>query len=77
MMSNGWKSKEQIKADYGYSESVFNSRMNECFASPYRDAIISDPSKVTTVNEPIFQEFLKWRSKNKWDEKLGRRRRRS
>ena len=52
MMSNGWKSKEQIKADYGYSESVFNSRMNECFASPYRDAIISDTSKFSTVIEP-------------------------
>lgn len=77
MMSNGWKSKEQIKADYGYSESVFNSRMNECFASPYRDAIISDTSKFSTVIESRFQEFLKWRSKNKWDEKLGRRRRRS
>lgn len=77
MMSNGWKSKEQIKADYGYSEPVFNSRMNECLSSPYRDAIVSDTSKFSTVIEPRFQEFLKWRSKNKWDKKLGRRRRKS
>lgn len=74
MMSNGWKSQEQIKADYGYSDTVYNRRMNECLASPYRDAIVSDTSKFSTVIEPEFQKFLKWRSKKKWDQTLGRRR---
>lgn len=74
LMCNGWKSKQQIMNDYGYSESVYNARMNECFASPYREAIISDTSKFSTVDEPRYQDFLKWRTKKKWDKMLGRTR---
>ena len=47
-MANGWRSKEEIKAEYGYSEGTFNARMNECYCSDFADAIISDTSKFST-----------------------------
>lgn len=76
MMANGWKTKEEIMADYGYSDSTFNARMDECFKSDYRDAIIYDKSKYGLIDENRYQEFLKWRTKKHWDELLGRKRRR-
>lgn len=75
MLANGWKTQEEIMKDYGYSEPTFNARMQECFASKYRDAIIYDKSKYGLIDEPRYQEFLKWRTKEKWDKLLGRSRR--
>lgn len=71
-MANGWRSKEEIKAEYGYSEGTFNARMNECYCSDFADAIISDTSKFSTIDEPRYQQFLKWRSQQKRKQALPR-----
>lgn len=72
MMANGWKSKEEIMKDYGYKESTFNDRMNECLDSPYANAIVYDKSKFGIVIEPIYQQFLVWRTQKIRNEASGR-----
>ncbi|WP_260240773.1 hypothetical protein [Limosilactobacillus reuteri] len=62
-MANDRKTKEQIMADYGYSEATFYSRCKECsLLSEYRDAIIHDGGQRTYVDEDRFQDFLRYRS---------------
>ena len=75
MMANGWKSREQIMKDYGYSEGTFGDRMRECLESPYSNAVVSDTSKYAIIIEPLYQKFLMWRSekiRNEKSEKSGR-----
>ena len=75
MMANGWKSREQIMKDYGYSEGTFGDRMRECLESPYSSAVVSDTSKYAIIIEPLYQKFLMWRSekiRNEKSEKSGR-----
>lgn len=75
MMANGWRTKEQIMKDYGYSEGTFGDRMRECLESPYSNAIVSDRSKYGIVIEPIYQKFLIWRTsqmRNQDEKKSGR-----
>lgn len=75
MMANGWKSREQIMKDYGYSEGTFGDRMRECLESPYSSAVVSDTSKYAIVIEPLYQKFLMWRSeklRNENSERSGR-----
>lgn len=76
MMANGWRTKTQIMTEYGYSEGTYNARMNECYFSKFHDAIISDTSKFSTIDEPRFQQFLKWRSEKKREKELPRSKRR-
>lgn len=63
MLANGWKTKEQIMADYGYSDATFYTRRSECLNLPeYRDAVIMDGQQKTFIDENIWQKFLRYRS---------------
>ena len=62
-MANGWRTKEEIEKLYGYSQSTFYDRRNECLALPeYRDAVILDGQQKTFIDENLWQKFLRYRS---------------
>ena len=71
-MMNDWKRVDEIIAEYGYSKSAFYRRRAECLANPrFRKAIITDSKRKTFIVEPIWQEFLDWRSDQSKQDILG------
>ena len=71
-MMNGWKRVDQIMEEYGYSQSAFYRRRDECLSNPkFRDAIILDGKRTTFIVEPIWQEFITWRSDHYKEDILG------
>lgn len=71
-MMNDWKRVDEIIAKYGYSKPTFYRRRAECLANPrFRKAIITDGKRKTFIVEPIWQEFLDWRSDQCKRDSLG------
>lgn len=65
MMANGWKTPRQIQEDYHIADKTFYAWKDACIASPYRDAIVRPTGRNMFIVEPLWQEFLIWRSKER------------
>lgn len=69
-MSRNWLSKEEFIAKYGYSKCTFNRRREECLKTKYRDAFIQPSKYELWIDEDIYQEFLIYKSKNRFKAKM-------
>lgn len=57
MIANGWKTAEQVQADYQISPSSFKRLKATCLESKYSDAVVLVGGK-TYVIEDKWQQFL-------------------
>ena len=64
-MSRNWLSKKEFVDKYGYSDSTFNRRKEECLETQYRDAFIQPSKYELWIDEDIYKEFLIYKSKNR------------
>lgn len=69
-MSRNWLSKKEFVDKYGYSDSTFNRRKEECLGTQYRDAFIQPSKYELWIDEDIYQEFLIYKSKNRFKAKV-------
>lgn len=61
-----WLSKEEFLSKYNYSPATFSRRREECLNSPYRKAFIQPSKKELWIDEDIYQEFLIYKSDNRF-----------
>lgn len=69
-ISRNWLSKKEFVDKYGYSDSTFNRRKEECLETQYRDAFIQPSKYELWIDEDIYQEFLIYKSKNRFKAKV-------
>lgn len=69
-MFRNWLSKKEFVDKYGYSNSTFNRRKEECLKTQYRDAFIQPSKYELWIDEDIYQEFLIYKSKNRFKAKV-------
>ncbi len=65
-MVRPWLSKEEFKDKYGYKESKYQAFVKEVAESEFRDAIVRPSSKEVWIDEEILQDFLIWKSQNRF-----------
>ncbi|WP_179946601.1 hypothetical protein [Listeria sp. ILCC792] len=72
MILRNFLDKETFKEKYKYSESTYQRRINELKNnSEYREAYVNPTSSEVWIIEEIYQQFLIWKSKNKYKETKG------
>ena len=69
-MSRNWLSKKEFVDKYGYSDSTLNRREEEYLETQYRDAFIQPSKYELWIDEDIYQEFLIYKSKNRFKAKV-------
>ncbi|MDC7953571.1 hypothetical protein [Liquorilactobacillus mali] len=65
-MERAWLSKAEFKEKYGYKETKYQAFVKEILESEYRDAIIRPSNKEVWIDEEILQDFLMWKSQNRF-----------
>lgn len=65
-MVRNWMTKEEFMEKYAKSESTFNRRMEELRKSDYWEAYIHPTAKEVWIDEDRYQEFLMWKSRNRF-----------
>ena len=62
-----WLSKEEFMEKYAKSDSKYNTRITELRDNPdFKKAYISPSHKEVWIDEAIYQDFLIWKSNNKF-----------
>nr|WP_321316054.1 hypothetical protein [uncultured Ligilactobacillus sp.] len=69
-MSRNWLNKQEFMNKYGYEESTFIRRREECLSSPYRKAFIQPTKYELWIDEDIYQEFLIFKSEKRFKAKV-------
>ena len=69
-MSRNWLSKKEFVDKYGYSDSTLKKKKKECLETQYRDAFIQPSKYELWIDEDIYQEFLIYKSKNRFKAKV-------